>query len=117
MPLTLDEYQEKSFTTAVYPQRGTGNPMALAYTALGLNGEAGEVAEVVKKYLRGDRGADELTPEELEALGQEIADVLWYVGGLCTELGLKLGEIAQKNLDKLASRKERGLLKGSGSSR
>jgi len=115
--LTFDKYQELAFTTAVYPQKGTGNPLALAYTALGLNGESGEVAEIIKKYLRGDRGAGNLTPEELESLGHELADVLWYVGGLCTELKLSMGDIAQKNLDKLASRQERRLLKGSGSNR
>lgn len=117
MALSFDEYQEKAFSTALYPKHGTGEPIALAYVGLGLNGEAGEVAEILKKHLRGDKGKNDLTSEELEALGHEIADVFWYACGLCTELGLSASEIAQGNLNKLASRKERGLLKGSGSDR
>ena len=87
----------------------------MTYPALGLCGEAGEVAEKVKKTLRDDGGV--LTDERREALSRELGDVLWYLSQLATEAGLDLEEIAAENLDKLLSRRERGMLRGSGDDR
>jgi len=113
MALTFEEYQQKAATTAEYPQKGTGSQLALAYTTLGLNGEAGEVGELAKKFLRGDFG-DSITPELLDRLTLEVGDVLWYAARVCEELKLDMGTVAQTNLDKLAERKKRGVIKGSG---
>jgi NTP pyrophosphatase (non-canonical NTP hydrolase) len=104
----LSDYQQRSRATAVYPDAGAN----LTYPALGLCGEAGEAAEKVKKAIRDDGGR--LTPERRDALAGELGDVLWYVAQLATEAGLELDEIAQSNLDKLLSRRDRAVLYGSG---
>ena len=104
----LSDYQQRSRATAVYPDVGSN----LTYPALGLCGEAGEAAEKVKKAIRDDGG--ELTPERRGALAAELGDVLWYVAQLATEAGLDLDEIADSNLEKLLSRRERAVLGGSG---
>ena len=105
------EYQERSRATAVYPDLGSN----IVYPALGLCGEAGETAEKVKKAIRDDGGT--LTEERRAALAAELGDVLWYAAQLATEAGLDLEQIAQGNLDKLASRRERSVLQGSGDDR
>jgi NTP pyrophosphatase (non-canonical NTP hydrolase) len=109
--MTFADYQRGSRATAVYPDAGDN----LLYPTLGLCGEAGEVAEKVKKMVRDDGG--ELTPQRREALAGELGDVLWYVAQLATEAGLELGEVAEGNLAKLRSRQERAVLQGSGDER
>ncbi len=109
--MNLSEYQEKALTTALYPNQGS-NPY---YPALGLGGEVGEVLNKVKKIMRDHDG--KLTDEYREILKKELGDVLWYVAALATELGLNLDEVAGLNLEKLASRKERGTLSGDGDNR
>jgi NTP pyrophosphatase (non-canonical NTP hydrolase) len=109
--MELSDYQRLSRRTATYP--GAGEDMT--YPALGLCGEAGEVAEKVKKTIRDDGGV--LTEERREALAAELGDVLWYAAQLATEAGLELERIAADNLDKLLSRRRRGVLRGSGDDR
>ena len=109
--MEISDYQRRSRVTAVYPDAGDN----LTYPALGLCGEAGEVAEKVKKAIRDDGGV--LTDERRAALAAEIGDVLWYVAQLATEADLDLGAIADENLSKLLSRQERGVLQGSGDRR
>ena len=109
--MLISEYQELSRRTATYPGAGDN----IVYPTLGLSGEAGEVAEKVKKLLRDDDGV--MSDERREALAGELGDVLWYVAQVATEAGLDLEEIAQGNLDKLLSRQRRGVLSGSGDSR
>jgi NTP pyrophosphatase (non-canonical NTP hydrolase) len=106
----LSDYQRVSRQTAAYPREAW-----LTYPALGLAGEAGEVAEHAKKAIRDDGGR--VTPERRAAAAKELGDVLWYVAQLATELDLDLDEIAQANLDKLLSRQQRGVLSGSGDDR
>jgi NTP pyrophosphatase (non-canonical NTP hydrolase) len=106
----LSEYQRLSRRTAEYPREAW-----LAYPALGLAGEAGEVAEHAKKAIRDD-GAD-VTAERRAAMAKELGDVLWYVAQLASELQLDLDEIAEENLEKLLSRQRRGVLSGSGDDR
>jgi NTP pyrophosphatase (non-canonical NTP hydrolase) len=108
--MELSEYQTLSRRTAEYPREAW-----LAYPALGLSGEAGEVAEHAKKAIRDDGG--EITDERRAALSKELGDVLWYVAQLASELGLELDDIAQANIDKLLSRQRRGVLSGSGDER
>jgi NTP pyrophosphatase (non-canonical NTP hydrolase) len=108
--MELSEYQRLSRRTAEYPREAW-----LAYPALGLAGEAGEVAEHAKKAIRDNGG--EIAPERREKMAMELGDVLWYVAQLASELDLELEEIAQANLDKLFSRQRRGVLSGSGDER
>lgn len=103
--MNLDHYQEKTRETAVYPEN-----QALTYVALGLNGEAGEVAEKVKKQIRDD--ADK-TGDLLDELG----DVLWYLARVADELDADLSDVAEANLDKLFDRDRRGQLHGEGDNR
>ena len=104
-------YQKRCRATARYPDAGA-NPI---YPTLGLCGEAGEVADKVKKVLRDRQG--NFSPEVIADLKLELGDVLWYVAQLATELGLELEQIAQTNLDKLASRAARNVIGGSGDRR
>ena len=109
--MDLSDYQRCSRATAVYPGAGAN----LTYPALGLCGEAGEVAEKVKKAIRDDGGV--LTPDRRDALAAELGDVLWYVAQVATEAGLDLDAVASGNLEKLRSRQERAVLQGSGDER
>jgi len=109
--MLISAYQERSRRTATYPGAGEN----IVYPTLGLAGEAGEVAEKVKKLLRDDGGV--MSDERREALAGELGDVLWYVAQVATEAGLDLEQIAQGNLDKLLSRQQRGVLSGSGDRR
>ncbi|MBA3808971.1 MAG: nucleoside triphosphate pyrophosphohydrolase family protein [Solirubrobacterales bacterium] len=108
--MELSEYQRLARRTAQYPREAW-----LAYPALGLAGEAGEVAEHAKKTIRDDAGV--LSDERRAAMSKELGDVLWYVAQLASELELDLDEIAQGNLEKLLSRQRRGVLSGSGDER
>lgn len=116
--LTLTEYQHRTEATAVYPSAAAldGSTITgLLYVALGLAGEAGEVANDVKKILRDDDSV--LTPERRERLANELGDVLWYLARTAAEANLDLNHIAELNLARLASRAERGVIAGSGSDR
>jgi NTP pyrophosphatase (non-canonical NTP hydrolase) len=108
--LSLQDYQVKAMETAVYPRQ-----YAIMYPALGLCGEAGEVAEKVKKLFRDANGV--MSEARREEIKKELGDVLWYLAVLSFDIGLNLGDIGEANLAKLASRKERGVLKGSGDNR
>lgn len=108
--MELSEYQRLSRRTAQYPREAW-----LAYPALGLAGEAGEVAEHAKKAIRDDGG--QVSEERREKLAKELGDVLWYVAQLASELGLELEDVARANLEKLLSRQQRGVLSGSGDDR
>jgi NTP pyrophosphatase (non-canonical NTP hydrolase) len=106
----VSDYQRLSRRTAEYPRNDW-----LAYPALGLAGEAGEIAEHAKKAIRDDAGT--VSDERRAAMAKELGDVLWYVAQLASELDLDLNEIAEANLRKLLSRQRRGVLSGSGDDR
>lgn len=109
--MDISEYQLRSRATAVYPGAGEN----LLYPTLGLCGEAGEVAEKIKKMIRDDAGV--LTEERRAALSQELGDVLWYLAQIATEADLELDAIAEANIEKLSSRQRRNVLQGSGDDR
>ena len=109
--MRLSDYQQRSRATAVYPGAGEN----LLYPTLGLCGEAGEVAEKIKKMIRDDAGL--LSEERRAALSKELGDVLWYLAQLATEADLDLETIAEANLEKLLSRQDRNVLQGSGDDR
>ena len=102
--MTFDEYQEFARLTIMYPE-----DVKVVYPTLGLCGEAGEVAEKIKKHMRDGRS--------LVGVGLELGDVLWYISALADDLGVTLEEIAQANVDKLESRMVRNKIKGGGDNR
>jgi len=109
--MDLNSYQTSALSTAVYPDQGAN----FVYPVLGLVGEAGEVADKLKKVIRDNDGI--LTDEVRDKVAKEIGDVMWYVAVLSYEMDYPLEDIAQMNLDKLASRAERGVIAGSGDNR
>lgn len=105
--MTFNEYQDFARSTAVYPSEH-----GMAYVAMGLTGEAGEVADKVKKIYRDpERGW------HAKDIAKELGDVMWYLAQAAYEFGYTLEEVAQMNVDKLSSRKERGTIQGSGDDR
>jgi len=128
---TFDEYQKAASSTAIYSENAK-----VIYPALGLSSEVGEVAEKVeaavsdtlkmakhagaiagkvKKIIRDDDGV--VDEDRQGEIAKELGDVLWYCAALASDLGLNLGDIARANVEKLASRKERGTLQGDGDNR
>jgi len=114
--MTFDEYQKQALITDVFD----GSERSVASQAffsklLGLVGETGEIAEKFKKIYRDNGG--EISATQTEDMKKELGDVLWYVATIADYLGLSLEEIAELNIDKLASRKQRGVVGGSGDNR
>ena len=109
--MEFNKYQEESRGTAIYPNIGNN----FVYPTLGLVGEAGEIAEKIKKVIRDSDGV--ITEEKAEELKKELGDVLWYIANLAAELNIKLDDIASSNLEKLSSRRERNKLHGDGDNR
>lgn len=109
--MNFNHYQLKARETAIYPNMGS----EFTYPTMGLVGEAGEIANKLKKVVRDKNGI--LTEDVKDSVAQELGDVLWYVAQLATEMGRDLDSIAQENLNKLASRMQRGAVKGSGDDR
>jgi NTP pyrophosphatase (non-canonical NTP hydrolase) len=115
--MDLDVYQHLAMQTAL--GKATDKD-GVVYCSLKMNGEAGEVAELAGKWMRGDFGNyDErfLPLSKREEFAYELGDVLWYISTLARKLGYDLSTIAQMNLHKLADRKARGVLQGSGNDR
>lgn len=100
------EYDQFVKSMKVYPEKH-----AIIYPALGLAGEAGEIAEKIKKWLRGDKELDK------DSILSELGDPLWYITSLADDLGYTLQEVVERNIEKLNSRQDRGVLKGSGDHR
>jgi NTP pyrophosphatase (non-canonical NTP hydrolase) len=96
--MNFENYQSEASQTALYPNRLKN----LEYPTLGLAGEAGEVANIVKKIQRDHGGV--VTEEVRAKLKDELGDVLWYISACADELGLTLSEIAEYNVNKLARR-------------
>jgi len=106
--MNFSEYQERANATAIYNTK-----FSILYPTLGLAGEAGEVAEKVKKIIRDNKNI----VDEREDIAKELGDVLWYVAAVARDIGFKLEAIAEMNIEKLESRKERGVLQGNGDNR
>jgi len=121
--LNFSEYQQEARKTAIYPKE-----YSIIYPALGLNGEAGEVAEKIKKLIR-DGAIEELQDESfrennpnicatvIDMVTKEMGDVLWYLAALASDLGVDLADVAAENIAKLSSRQQRNKLSGSGDER
>ena len=108
--MQLNEYQDKIAQFAIYPDANTGSNTELSYLALGLGGESGEVLEKIKKLIRDD-------VYEPDEIAKELGDVLWYLSRMCNAIAYPLEQVAQMNINKLTSRKERNVLAGSGDNR
>ena len=110
--MTFEEYQKQALTTAIHH---SDHLMDKTIWVLGITGEAGEVVEKWKKIVAYRDGV--ITDEDKQELQKELGDVLWYIALFAESLGMSLAEIAQLNLEKLASRKERGTQRGAGDNR
>ena len=108
--MDFNEYQNQAVSTAIYP-----HDRDISYLALALCGEAGEVADKVKKVIR-DKDGKYYAPD-LAAIALEIGDVLWYAANLAKPLGYDFNSVAELNLTKIKDRIERGTLQGSGDNR
>jgi len=107
--MEINKYQEEAVKTAFFTGDG------VVYCTLGLTGEAGEVADHVKKMFRDDGG--EMTIEKKVAIVKELGDVLWYIANLANSIGVDMETVANVNIDKLQSRMKRGTQRGSGDNR
>ncbi len=110
--MTLDEYQKQALTTVI---KSDSEFRDLLHWVLGINGEAGEIAEKVKKIIRDKQG--EVSKADKAEMAKEVGDVLWYLAVFAHHLGVSFEDVAKQNLDKLQSRKKRGVLGGSGDNR
>lgn len=104
--MLFDDYQKEAKATAIYPEQ-----YKIVYPALGLAGETGEVCEKIKKTIRDGKDID------IQQLALELGDVLWYISAIASDAGISLDTIAQNNIIKLKSRKERNVISGSGDNR
>ncbi len=95
--MDLNEYQREAQKTSIYPASAK-----IIYPALGLAGEAGEVANQVKKIIRDDDG--QLTDDRKNKIIDELGDVLWYCAAVARDLGIDLNEVGKINLVKLKDR-------------
>lgn len=100
--MQLNEYQEWTKTTAIYPP-----DFALMYLLLGLGSEVGEVQDKIKKFIRDDT-------LDSEAFLLEVGDCFWYLVRILDEVGVSAEDVLQMNHDKLESRKKKKTLKGEG---
>jgi NTP pyrophosphatase (non-canonical NTP hydrolase) len=89
-----DTYQEQAMRTAG-DLREQDLQHGLIVAALGLTGEAGEVADLVKKHVAQGH------PIEREKLLEEAGDIAWYLARLCATLDARLGDVLQANIEKL----------------
>ena len=108
--ITQYDYMEFTRSTAVYPKE-----RELEYLALGLTGEAGEVANKVKKVIRDESG--EASFDTRMKIIDEVSDCLWYLTRLCDCLGTDVASVMEYNVAKLTARKNAGTIKGSGDNR
>lgn len=109
--MNFNDYQEAAVKTAIYDR----DKYSIMYPSMGLAGECGEILNKVKKIYRDKDG--EFSDEAKLAIASELGDVLWYVAALAGDLGVSLNAVAVDNLNKLNSRKERGMIGGSGDNR
>lgn len=112
LSFTLEEYQDFTHETAVYPDANERNGIEFMYVSAGLAGEAGKVANLGKKLYR-----DGMDREIVAAMMEELGDVLWYAARLCTIAGYSMASVMLQNWLKLLDRKARNVLHGRGSKR
>lgn len=107
---TFEDYEKIAMANEVWPKNHY-----IIFPALGITGEAGEVAEKLKKILRDKNGEFNFT-DKLEIV-KELGDVLWYLTAMAHDLGYTLQEVAEENIQKIKSRRERDKIHGNGDNR
>ena len=114
--MTFDEYQKIAITTDTFEEaeKSIVSPSFMS-KLLGLVGETGEIAEKFKKIYRDNDGV--MSDEQVLEIRKELGDVLWYINAMSCYLGFTLEDVAQDNLKKVLSRKQRGKTHGSGDNR
>lgn len=116
--MNINDYQKQAAKTDTFkdtiPVTDLATP-GFVEKALGLSGEAGEVADKIKKIIRDKSG--KLTEEDRQEIVLELGDVLWYVANISRVLDVSLEDVASKNLKKLAARQKNNTLHGSGDHR
>lgn len=113
--MQIKDYSQQAISTDLFSGAKSISDPAMLEKVFGLVGESGEVAEKFKKLLRDKDG--QASDEDKKEIAKELGDILWYINSVGLYLGYELDEIAQMNLDKVLSRKSRGLTKGSGDNR
>lgn len=111
----LNDYQEKIVRTDTFSKTSDVMDPGMLEKIMGLTGEAGEVSDKFKKVIRDKNGV--LSPEDREEIIKELGDTLWYIASIARYLDAPLSEVAEKNVEKLYSRLERGVLAGNGDNR
>ncbi len=112
MNKTFKQYEEIALSTNISKN---GFHMELAQKTLGLTGESGEVAEKVKKFIRGDFNLN--VPENKASMVKELGDVLWYLTVIANLMGSSLEQVAEANNVKLLDRLNRNKIQGDGDNR
>lgn len=110
--MNFNDYQKKALTTATVTEDFV---TSVHYHVLGLVSESGEVADKIKKVVRNEDG--DFSKLDMQDFKKELGDVMWYLAMLCTVFGLDMGDVAQTNLDKLADRMNRNVIKSTGDNR
>lgn len=113
--MKLEDYSKQAITTLLSDHQLTDISPSLLAQVFGLVGESGEVAEKFKKLIRDKQGV--ISEDDRQEILKELGDILWYINAVSHLLGSDLEEVAQKNLDKVLSRKARGVQQGSGDNR
>lgn len=113
--MQVDDYSKQAISTLLGEHDITDMDATLLSQVFGLVGESGEVAEKFKKLIRDKQG--KISEEDRQEILKELGDILWYINAVSNLLGSSLEEVAQKNLDKVLSRKARGTTQGSGDNR
>lgn len=114
--MKFNDYQKIALSTDLYDGK-QADPSSPAFITkiLGLAGEAGEVAEKFKKIIRNQNG--KITASDKQELTKELGDVLWYTSTIASYLGVTFEEVARANANKLADRKDRGVIASAGDNR
>lgn len=116
--MTISQYQAKAMTTCM-PSCDN-----ISYMLLGLAGEMGELCGKMAKHIRHEDAVisqnkllHDLSEQQIHDLRSEVGDCAWMLAGLCHTMGWQLEEICKENIKKLADRKLRGVIDGSGDNR
>jgi NTP pyrophosphatase (non-canonical NTP hydrolase) len=113
--MTFHAYEWEVEKAAFYPHAHDGTFPSVLYGAIGLNGEAGEVAEKVKKVWRDKDSV--VSQEDALEIVKELGDCLFYITRMANELGYSIEDVAEINVNKFLTRKREGTLQGSGDNR